>query len=284
MCESVRIVSDASLKPYTTFGLGGKAKRLLLVSDGKALASVLGGEKDAVIIGGGSNLLIGDGGVENSVVRFAAAKAELEEIGDGVYYASGAAYLPRLVRRACELSLGGIEFACGIPGTLGGAVRQNAGAYGGDISSVLEYADVISNGETKRFSSSEFGFSYRSSLFEGIVLGAAIRLRRRERKDVEAEVARFSEKRRAAQPSGKSAGCIFKAYGGVPAYRYIIGAGLQGKRRGGAFFSEKHANFIINDGTATSSDVLALMEEAETRVYERYGIKLEREVKLLGAF
>ena len=284
MCESVRVLYDASLKPFTTFGLGGKAKRLVLLGSGSALKKVLGSERDAVVVGGGSNLLIGDGGVSSAVVRFVSDKAELEKVGDGVFYASGAAFLPRLARRAGELSLGGLEFACGIPGTLGGAVKQNAGAYGGDISSVIEYADVYSDGETKRLTAAELGFSYRSSSFSGIVLGAALRLEKRAREDIELDMKLFSEKRRASQPSGKSAGCIYKACGGVPAYRFIVGAQLAGKRIGGAFFSEKHANFIINDGTATSRDVLSLMEEAERRIYESYGVKLEREVKLLGAF
>lgn len=284
MCESVRVVCDVSLKPYTTFGVGGKAKRLVLVKDGSSLLSVLEGEKDPTVIGGGSNLLIGDGGVKRSMVRFASNSAELEKTDDGVYYASGAAFLPRLARRASELSLGGIEFACGLPGTLGGAVKQNAGAYGGDISSVLAYADVFSEGKVQRLSASKLGFAYRSSAFDGVIVGAALRLRKRRREDIELDMATFSERRRASQPSGKSAGCIYKSYGGVPAYRYVIGVGLAGRRIGGAYISEKHANFIINDGTATARDVLKLMEETEEKVYERYGVRLEREVKLIGEF
>ena len=283
MRESIRISCGVSLSPFTTFGIGGKAKRLIEVGDADALEKLdLNG--DVFVMGGGSNLLVGDGGFNGDVVRFVCDDAELRSLGDGAFYASGGSRLPLLSRKALSMSLSGLEWAAGIPGTLGGALKMNASAYDRSIGDVVEYADIFFRGKRVRLDRNELGLSYRSSEFDGIVLGAALRLESANPQNIAQSMESFRRKRRESQPSGKSAGCIYKAHAGIPAYRYISGARLAGLKRGDAVVSTKHANFIINEGNAQASDVLALMEEIERAVENEYGVKLTREVKLIGEF
>ena len=282
MCESIRVFRNVPLGRYTTFGIGGRARKLITVCEPEAIAGVV--TDRTFIFGGGSNLLVGDGGVKGDIVRFVSDRAELKPLGGDVYYASGCMRLPLLAKAALESSLSGLEWAVGIPGTLGGAVKMNAGAYGSCIGDSLKFADVLIGGKSVRREREGLKLSYRSSETGGIVLGAALKLSKADREDIAFTMKQNAAKRRATQPLGKSAGCIYKAHCGIPAYRYIVGAGLVGLRHGDAVVSAKHANFIVNDGHARAADVVYIMDEIERIVESEYGVRLEREVKLIGDF
>lgn len=287
MCENVRVLSNVPLAEFTTFGIGGNAKRLVVTSDADVLAEEYAGT-NPVLIGGGSNLLIGDGGVNGTVVRYVSDLCEpsILSCGDGeaIVHVSGATRLSRLCRWAADNSLGGLEWAAGIVGSVGGAVKMNAGAHGADMKSVLTSVDVLSEGKTRTLPTESLNLDYRKSDFCGIAVGAAFRLTQKPSELVRNETARLLSLRRAAQPSGKSAGSVFRAVDGIPAYKYIDGAGLRGCRIGGAAVSEKHANFIINTGGATAKDVASLIRKIEEEVFRKYGIALKREVVFIGEF
>ncbi len=285
MCENTRVFTDVPLKDYTTFKIGGNAERLVVTDDAKTLAREYG---DALLIGCGSNLLVGDGGVKGTVIRFCSQRCEpeiLSQSSDGaIVYISGAVKISRLSRFAAKNGLSGLEWASKIPGTVGGAVKMNAGAHGGDVKSILVFADVLKGEKTLRTDLKELKLGYRTSGFDGAVVGAAFALIKSSARKVCEETERLCKLRSASQPSGASAGSVYKAAGGVPAYKYIVESGLAGLRIGGAKVSEKHANFIINEGGATARDVLELMNRIESEVYRRFGVVLVREVKTIGEF
>lgn len=285
MCENTRVFTDVPLKDYTTFKIGGNAERLVVTDDAKTLAREYGG---ALLIGCGSNLLVGDGGVKGTVIRFCSQRCEpeiLSQSSDGaIVYISGAVKISRLSRFAAKNGLSGLEWASKIPGTVGGAVKMNAGAHGGDVKSILVFADVLKGEKTLRTDLKELKLGYRTSGFDGAVVGAAFALIKSSARKVCEETERLCKLRSASQPSGASAGSVYKAADGVPAYKYIVESGLAGLRIGGAKVSEKHANFIINEGGATARDVLELMNRIESEVYRRFGVVLVREVKTIGEF
>ncbi len=285
MCENTRVFTDVPLKDYTTFKIGGNAERLVVTDDAKTLAREYGG---ALLIGCGSNLLVGDGGVKGTVIRFCSQRCEpeiLSQSSDGaIVYTSGAVKISRLSRFAAKNGLSGLEWASKIPGTVGGAVKMNAGAHGCDVKSILVFADVLKGEKTLRTDLKELKLGYRTSGFDGAVVGAAFALIKSSAQKVCEETERLCELRSASQPSGASAGSVYKAADGVPAYKYIVESGLAGLRIGGAKVSEKHANFIINEGGATARDVLELMNRIESEVYRRFGVVLVREVKTIGEF
>ncbi len=285
MCENTRVFTDVPLKDYTTFKIGGNAERLVVTDDAKTLAREYGG---ALLIGCGSNLLVGDGGVKGTVIRFCSQRCEpeiLSQSSDGaIVYISGAVKISRLSRFAATNGLSGLEWASKIPGTVGGAVKMNAGAHGGDVKSILVFADVLKGEKTLRTDLKELKLGYRTSGFDGAVVGAAFALIKSSARKVCEETERLCKLRSVSQPSGASAGSVYKAAGGVPAYKYIVESGLAGLRIGGAKVSEKHANFIINEGGATARDVLELMNRIESEVYRRFGVVLVREVKTIGEF
>ncbi len=285
MCENTRVFTDVPLKDYTTFKIGGNAERLVVTDDAKTLAREYGG---ALLIGCGSNLLVGDGGVKGTVIRFCSQRCEpeiLSQSSDGaIVYISGAVKISRLSRFAAKNGLSGLEWASKIPGTVGGAVKMNAGAHGGDVKSILVFADVLKGEKTLRTDLKELKLGYRTSGFDGAVVGAAFALIKSCARKVCEETERLCKLRSASQPSGASAGSVYKAADGVPAYKYIVESGLAGLRIGGAKVSEKHANFIINEGGATARDVLELMNRIESEVYRRFGVVLVREVKTIGEF
>lgn len=285
MCENTRVFTDVPLKDYTTFKIGGNAERLVVTDDAKTLAREYGG---ALLIGCGSNLLVGDGGVKGTVIRFCSQRCEpeiLSQSSDGaIVYISGAVKISRFSRFAATNGLSGLEWASKIPGTVGGAVKMNAGAHGGDVKSILVFADVLKGEKTLRTDLKELKLGYRTSGFDGAVVGAAFALIKSSARKVCEETERLCKLRSASQPSGASAGSVYKAADGVPAYKYIVESGLAGLRIGGAKVSEKHANFIINEGGATARDVLELMNRIESEVYRRFGVVLVREVKTIGEF
>ena len=253
------------------------------------LAWASGQEIEVGVVGSGSNLLVADDGVSGLVLKLDKELSEIELDGSRIF-SGGGARLPALAARAAQAGLEGLEFGVNIPGTVGGAVRMNANAYGGELARVLEWVDVTSGSGTDRRRPGELGFSYRRSSLSAyeVVARACFALKRSDPGRVKATLADMRARRRAAQPVGvKTFGSTFKnpddpRAEGRTAGRLLDEAGCRGLRIGGAGFSEKHANFVVNHGDATTADVIAVMAEGRRRVRERFGITLEPEVQTLG--
>ena len=273
------------LAKLTTIGVGGPARALARPTTVAELIEALRFARDEGLdvlpVGLGSNLLASDEGVDALVLRLEGELAAVEVEGD-VLRAGGGATNAVCLHRAREAGLGGLEFACAIPGTAGGGVRMNAGAYGRDWSEILLRALVVTADGEAWLSVDELGLAYRrSSLAPGeVVAGVEYGLAPREPAEIKATVSELVARRKDTQPTNKRTfGSVFKNPGGeLGAGRMLELCGLKGHRVGGAMISPKHANFIENAGGATSADCVALMVEARRRVREQYGVVLEREV------
>ena len=278
------------LARLTTLGTGGPARRLVRPESVEELQHALGAAAEDGLpvapVGLGSNLLASDDGVEALVVKLAGELAAVTVEGD-VVRAGGGATNAVALHRARTAGLGGFEFACAIPGTLGGGVRMNAGAYGSDFASVLERALVVTAERAEWRSQDELGLAYRrSGLVPGEVVAAVeLRLVPADPESVRAKVRELNAARKAAQPTNRRTfGSVFKNPAHeLSAGRMLEACGLRGHRIGRAQISPKHANFIENAGGARTADALALMAEARERARDRFGVALEREVELLGA-
>jgi UDP-N-acetylmuramate dehydrogenase len=237
------------------------------------------------VVGLGSNLLVADEGVEALVLKLGGDLATVEEQEDGLRVGGGAANAVAL-HRARAAGLGGFEFACAIPGTIGGGVWMNAGAYGGDFAAVLKRALVATADGSGWLTPAELGLGYRhSELRHGkVVLRAELRLTRRPPEEIKAEVQELNARRKEAQPTNRRTfGSVFKnPEHELSAGRMLEACGLKGHRIGGAQISPKHANFIENADGAATSEALALMAEARRRAHEQFGVRLEHEVEFLG--
>ena len=277
------------LARFTTLGTGGAAAAFARPVSEAELEGLLrwAGERDLPVatIGLGSNLLVADEGVRALVLRLTAGLADVR-ISDDIVLAGGGAANAVVLHRARAAGLGGFEFACAIPGTIGGGVRMNAGAYGGDFSRVLARVRVASAEGTGWFTPAELGLSYRrSDLAHGqVVVAAELRLQPRDPDAIKAEVRELNATRKAAQPTNRRTfGSVFKnPQHELSAGRMLEACGLKGFRIDGAQISPKHANFIENAGGARTRDALALMDEARRRAYARFGVELRHEVELLG--
>jgi UDP-N-acetylmuramate dehydrogenase len=284
---------DHPLARLTTLRTGGNAQFFARVGDEDHLAQLLawaGDQGIAVgVVGSGSNLLVADEGVEGLVIKLNAELARIDLEGTHMR-CGGGARLPSASAQAARVGLTGLEFGVNIPGTVGGAVKMNANAYGGELGRVLEWVDVVSAAGTARRAPDSLGFSYRrSNLVDGeIVARASFALEPARSDEVKATLARMRAQRRAAQPSGvKTFGSTFKnpdapEAEGRTAGQLLEAAGCRGLQVGGARFSDKHANFVENVGDATTADVVALMAEGRRRVRDRFGVDLEPEVQMLG--
>jgi UDP-N-acetylenolpyruvoylglucosamine reductase len=287
------IERDYPLSRLTTIRTGGSAELFARVGSLAELERVLAwAAEEAVevgVVGSGSNLLVADSGVRGLVVKLDKELSKIELDGTRVE-CGGGARLPSVSARAAQAGLTGIEFGVNIPGTVGGAIRMNANAYGGELARVLEWVDVVSGEGTKRRTPESFGFSYRRSNLEPahVVARASFALSEARSDAVKATLADMRRRRKAAQPSGiKTFGSTFKNPQDPRAENRTAGqlleaAGCRGLRVGGASFSSKHANFVENHGTASTADVIALMAEGRRRVREKFGIELEAEVQALG--
>jgi len=242
------------------------------------------------VVGSGSNLLVADAGVRGLVLKLDQELSDIELDGTQIH-CGGGARLPSVSARAARAGLAGIEFGVNIPGTVGGAVRMNANAYGGELARVLAWVDVVGSTGTERRAPEALSFAYRrSGLRPGeVVARASFALQSAPTDEVKARLAEMRERRKAAQPTGiKTFGSTFKNPDDPRAEQRTAGqllqdAGCRGLRIGGASFSTKHANFVENHGEATTADVVALMAEGRRRVKERFGVELEPEVQALGA-
>ncbi|MDX6487800.1 MAG: UDP-N-acetylmuramate dehydrogenase [Gaiellaceae bacterium] len=283
------IATGVVLSRFTTLGTGGPARAFARPGSvdelREALAWAAGEGLDAVPVGLGSNLLVADAGVEALVLKLAGELAEVEVEGTILRAGGGTANAVAL-HRARAAELGGFEFACAIPGTAGGGVWMNAGAYGGDFAGVLERALVVGADRSEWRTPAELGLRYRhSDLQTGeVVAQAELRLGPRPGDQIKATIAELQAKRKAAQPTNKRTfGSVFKnPEHELSAGRMLEACGLRGHRIGGAQISPRHANFIENADGARSADAIALMAEARRRAREQFGVVLEHEVQFLG--
>lgn len=280
-----------SLARHTTFGVGGPADLFLTVRSTQALAGAMAAASQAgvpvFILGSGSNILVSDRGIRGLVIDNR-ARGE-QEVGAYRFRLESGVPLASFARRASRRGLAGVAWAVGIPGTLGGAVVYNAGAYGGCLADVLEAVRIFAPGEGEDWiPAHQLGLVYRGSVFtRGAFAGKAIlevelALEEGDARALGELVAEYDRRRLAAQPRGRNAGSMFKNPPEAPAWKLIDAVGLRGARRGNAAISAQHCNFFINLGTATAADIAALVAEAERRVFEQFGIRLEREVAFVG--
>ena len=285
----MKIEEGVRLSRFTTFGTGGPARWFASPEsvDELAVALRFANEQDAgvAVVGLGSNLLVADEGVDRLVLKLAGELASVEVDGERIV-AGGGAPNAVILHRAREAGLGGFEFACAIPGTIGGGVWMNAGAYGGDISQVLSRALVVSPQGASWRTPQELGLTYRhSDLRHGQVVGLVeLRLVPRLVVAIRATVAELQAQRKTAQPTNKRTfGSVFKNPDHeLTAGRMLEACGLKGFRIGGAQISPKHANFIENADGARTGDAVALMVEARRRAHEQFGVELTHEVEFLG--
>ena len=279
------------MSKHTTFRIGGKAD-LFVSADEKSLPQLLKEAADEkipiTIIGNGSNLLVGDGGIRGLVIEIGKGMDKIE-ISDNIMTVGAGTLLSKAANTAAEHGLSGMEFAAGIPGSVGGAVVMNAGAYGGEMKDIIMDVDVItSEGEYRRLTLEELELSYRHSCIienEYIVVRARLMLQEKDEAQIRLVMEDLKNRRIEKQPLNfPSAGSTFKRPEGYFAGKLIMDAGLRGYSVGGAQVSEKHCGFVVNKGGATASDVVKLMNDVRDKVMEEFGVELEPEVKMIGEF
>ncbi|KQP50282.1 UDP-N-acetylmuramate dehydrogenase [Methylobacterium sp. Leaf108] len=284
-----RLVANQSLADLTWFRVGGPAQVLFSPADEEDLALLLAALDPAMpvtVIGLGSNLIVRDGGIPGVTVRLGGKAFGSVEIDGDTLRAGTAVPDMRLAKAAAEASLDGLAFFRGIPGSIGGALRMNAGAHGGETTDVLvEARGIDRRGERRTFGHGEMGFAYRhSSAPEDVIFTSALfRARPGERAAIEAEMDRVTAAREAAQPiRERTGGSTFKNPEGGKAWQLVDAAGCRGLRVGGAQVSPMHCNFLINTDGATAADIEALGEEVRRRVRETSGVELHWEIKRIG--
>lgn len=290
--DDVKITENAMMAPFTSFQIGGPADWLVQPETIEALVFCYGKLKEegipVTVIGAGSNLLVADSGIRGAVIRLAKPFSKVERQGDMLIAEAGVS-LAKLAAEALSGELSGLEFASGIPGSLGGAVFMNAGAYGGEMKDVVMKTEyVTADGKLRTVEGEAHGFDYRKSIFaemDCIILRSTLKLRKSDPTEIRATMLDLNNRRREKQPLNyPSAGSFFKRPTGHFAGKLIEDAGLKGTGIGGAQISEKHAGFLINTGGATAEDVCKLMAYVKERVFEQFGVTLEPEVRCLGDF
>ena len=293
---SVKLFENAVLSEYTSFKTGGPADvlaRPTTIDEVQALVKLAKSEKiPYYILGNGTNMLVSDEGFRGLIIALKDLNGDIifSETGEGDTVAVSAyagCTLARLASEAASKGYAGLEFTAGIPGSVGGAVVMNAGAYGGEIKDILEFADVLDeNGEIIRLDNKDLDFSYRHSIIQEknyIVLSVSFILKPGDEKTIKAEIKELNERRREKQPlEYPSAGSTFKRPEGLFAGKLIEDSGLKGFSVGDAQVSEKHCGFVINKGKATSSDIYELISQVIEKVYDKTSVVLEPEIKLLG--
>jgi UDP-N-acetylmuramate dehydrogenase len=283
-----RLAANAPIGPMTWFRTGGPAEVLFRPADKQDLADFLRelrADIPVTVIGVASNLLVRDGGIPGVTIRLGRGFAQVDCVEDEVRAGAGALDL-NVALSAAEAGIASLEFLSGVPGTIGGGLRMNAGAYGGEIKDVLVSADAIDrSGTIHRVPAAELGLSYRHSEApdDWIFTGALLRGRRGESAAIAARMEEIRAAREASQPiRARTGGSTFANPPGHEAWRLIDGAGCRGLVRGGAMVSEKHANFLINTGAASAADIEGLGEEVRRRVQAKFGVVLEWEIRRIG--
>jgi len=291
-----RMRCDALMAPHTSYCIGGPADLLLEAVTVHEIIDAVGLARAAAVpvtvLGGASNVLVADEGIRGLVILNRAVGYERLDDGERVSVLSGTS-LRKLARWAISQGLAGLEWAVGVPGSVGGALVGNAGAYGGDMADIVERVQVLTpEGDVPWWPVADMAYRYRSSRIKAIaeraqrpiVLQAELRLSAADADELSRIAAGFSEQRRQRSPSGQCAGSVFKRTLQFPAGFLIDQAGLKGLRRGGAQVSELHANFIMNRGSASAADVLGLIEQVQATIWEQYAQRLEPEIELIGAW
>lgn len=282
-------VCDEPMAKHTSFRIGGPARRMAFPKTREQLVVLAGLLQEAgiepLLLGNGTNLLVADEGLDTVVINTSAQLSRVEQTGECELTADAGVSLCQLALFAWKQGLAGLAFAHGIPGTLGGGVVMNAGAYGGELKDVIADVTALYSDGVRTLTADEMGFSYRHSAFssgEGIVLGAKLKLELGDPNAIKAKMDELMARRKASQPlEFPSAGSTFKRPPGHYAGPLIESCGLKGARIGGAEVSCKHAGFVVNAGGATCADVLALMEKVQKTVFDTYGVLLEPEVKIV---
>lgn len=286
------ILTEEPMSRHTTFRIGGEAACFIRISSEEQLRKLIPYFENVgieyFVLGKGSNLLVGDKGYPGVILQISDACQQIEAEGNRLQVQAGAA-LSKVALFAMERGLEGLEFAAGIPGTVGGGVVMNAGAYGGEMKQVVESVRVLSSeGEILTLDNDTMEFGYRTSIIRNrnfTVLSVTFRLREGNREEIRARIEDFQKRRMEKQPLNyPSAGSTFKRPEGYYAGKLIMDAGLRGFQIGDARVSDKHCGFVVNVGKATARDVTDVIEEVQEKVRERFGVSLEREVIYLGKF
>lgn len=279
------------MKPYTSFKIGGRAELLVIANDLNGLCAVLRACKEEnaplFILGRGSDLVVSDNGIKGVVLKLEGNFKSISLVDDDTIFCGSGVSLARLCSFACENSLSGLEFAWGIPGSVGGAAFMNAGAYGGEMKDVLYCCHhVTPEGNPGSFEKDGLKLSYRHSIYTEngyIITGVVVKLRRDSETEIRVRMDDFMNRRKEKQPlEYPSAGSVFKRPQGYFAGTLIEQAGLKGFTIGGTQVSEKHAGFIINRKDAASKDVKSLVEHIQKTVFEKFGVPLECEIRFIG--
>ena len=283
------ILFDEPMSKHTSYGIGGPARAYITPKNKEDLVSILKFSKDnnipSYFIGSGSNLLVSDDGIDGIVITLGKSFNKLEINKNNVFAETGV-MLGRMVKECAKRNLSGIESLIGVPGTLGGALIMNAGAFGGEISNYLEYVSVITmSGDEKKYQQKDIKFNYRNSSFSDneILINANFKFLFSDQKTVSKNKLKASGGRKSSQPLRfRSAGSVFKNPSEGAAGYFIDKAGLKGTKSGDAEISSVHANFFVNHGRATAKDVIRLINIARKKVYKEFGVMLELEIKTLG--
>ena len=286
-----KVKENVALAPYTSARIGGPADVLITAESADELARIIKLlwklEIEYIMLGGGSNVLISDRGVRGVVV-LNRAKAVRFHNGDepSVTVESGVIF-SNLANRCASKGFGGLEWAATVPGTIGGAVYGNAGAFGGDMAGNLIWAELLTEDGRERFTVEQMGYGYRTSILkrgqiEAVVLSAQLGLKNSTKEEATVKIEQFSAHRKATQPPGASMGSMFKNPNGDYAGKLIEASGLKGTRIGNAEISPLHGNFFINHGTTKADDIRALIQLVQKTVKEKQGIDLELEIELVG--
>ncbi|WP_425757524.1 UDP-N-acetylmuramate dehydrogenase [Ihubacter sp. rT4E-8] len=282
---------DVDMRDYTSFRAGGRAAELAIAEDVEELQQLLteasAAGRSFLMLGNGSNTLFRDKGFDGLVIKLGAAFEEITVKGN-LLICGGAALMSVVAKQALAADLSGFEFASGIPGSIGGAVFMNAGAYGGEMKDIVEFVNVVSRdgGVMRSVKGCEMDFGYRHSVLQSsgdIVVSVALRLEKGEHQAIASQMKELMTRRNEKQPvQYPSAGSFFKRPEGYFAGKLIQDAGLKGLAVGGAQVSEQHSGFIINRGDATADDIIALMRLVQNTVYDKFGVRLEPEVRIVG--
>ena len=295
--DTIEFKEGEELKKYTTMRVGGNARYIFFPTSSDEIKEILdyANEHDVrcILIGNGSNIIFADEGFDGIVIRLFNNMSKITVDAENCrIYAEAGALLSKIAIYAKDDSLAGMEFAAGIPGTLGGAIVMNAGAYGGEMKDIIEYVDVLENGTIKRYDNQDMGFEYRKSIINEdetdrylssrIIIGAGLKLKKGDKSHIETKMGELRLSRSTKQPlEYPSSGSTFKRPEGYFAGKLIEDAGLKGYRVGGAMVSEKHAGFVINYDHATTADIIRLIEDVQGKVNEEFGVMLEPEVKII---
>lgn len=285
------ILKNVSLSNYTTFKIGGRAKIMVTIKTIEGFIRVMDYIQNKklryFILGEGSNLLISDKGYDGVVILLKGDLARISETHDGIEVGAGARLTTAYIE-ARNLGLSGLEVLGTIPGSTGGAIYMNAGAYDTCISDIVSYVIAYVDGKIKYYTLSECEFGYRSSIFQknnAIILRVGLKLITKDPNDIQAKYLDTLKRKRLSQPlSFPSAGSVFKGIGDLSVSKMLDDMGVKGLREGGAMVSDKHANFIVNDGNAKAKDVYVLIHKVKKMFKDTYGIDLQIEIQFLGDF